>query len=315
MAVGRGGDEILQFLHQRLPFANLVLRNPALADAHQRNHPLPAVGIVVLVEVEFLGEIVDVEHAALAQHRELADFRGGQPVDVQHADRAVGELQQAGEQILVARMDFLLGLGIEVLDGRADQIFHDVQLVGRQVEHDADVRDAAGEGPDAPRANLEHAAQLAGLQPPLELQDGGVEAFDVADAQPHPGCFRSIDHGLAFRYAERERLLDEGVCARVDRGQRGLAVQPRGHGYRDDVQLLACQHLIVVGVWGGLVGARDGLHRFEIGVGQRGQVNPRHLGIDTGVVPAHRTDADHSYVQHGTKPPVEDYCSARGRSG
>ena len=75
------------------------------------------------VALDLWNELVAEESEVV---RQLADLGRGQPVDVQDADRAVSELDQAGEQVLVVGVDAAGRLGVDPLDVEAEQEAHDV---------------------------------------------------------------------------------------------------------------------------------------------------------------------------------------------
>ena len=132
-------------------------------------------------------------------------------------------------------------------EGVAGQVLHQVEQVDAQVHH---VLAAAAVVVLAVRVQL--------LQPPdapagdQRLQAVGarqVGAVKVPDGDLHARRPRRRDHAVAILQADRERFFAVHVAAGVDAGQHHLQalVQP-ARPHADQVQLLARQHVTVVGV-------------------------------------------------------------------
>ena len=124
----------------------------------------------------------------------------------------------------------------------ADQVAHDVEIVRREVDHDADVPDPRRKRPEPRCLHLEDAAELAIGQAAAELTDGRVEALDVADGQ-HPSRRLGGGHHLERLVAGGgDRLLDEDVGARAESGHRDRQMQAGRRHDADEVELLLGQH-------------------------------------------------------------------------
>ena len=111
-------------------------------------------------------------------------------------------------------VDALLGLGID-----ADRLFaaheaHDVEIVWGQIDHDAHVADATGEGAYAATDDLEDAAQLAVIEMLLEGLDSRIEAHDVTDHQLAVDTRSKVDQGLGFVDSRSDGLLYQHVDPR-----------------------------------------------------------------------------------------------------
>ena len=61
-------------------------------------------------EGQALGQVVELEHALLAEHRQLATLGRREPVDVEHGDGARRERHQAEQEVLVVGVDAARGL-------------------------------------------------------------------------------------------------------------------------------------------------------------------------------------------------------------
>ena len=107
----------------------------------------------------------------------------------------------------------VLGLRGELLDRRAAQPAHEVQVVRREILDDADVAHAAGERPDALGRDEEHLAELAVLDAAAQLEQRGVAALDEADGGADAGRLAEGDDLATLVDRRRERLLDQQVDA------------------------------------------------------------------------------------------------------
>ena len=105
-----------------------------------------------------------------------------------------------------------------------------------------DVADARRERPEPRCVDLEDAPQLAGVEPPPQLADGGVEALDVADAQ-HPvrsAAAAIISSASVARCGDR--LLDQHVGAGAQGGKRDRQMEARRRDDADEVEPLLREH-------------------------------------------------------------------------
>ncbi len=111
-------------------------------------------GFVVSVErvnVSRWREVVELEHALLADHGQRPALGRRQPVDMEHPDRARRERQQPEQQVLVVLVDALGGLGRDAGRALGRDEREDVDVVRREIDGHADVADARREraGPPA----------------------------------------------------------------------------------------------------------------------------------------------------------------------
>jgi hypothetical protein len=158
-----------------------VADHVAFGDAAEGGEGVPLGWRAAVGEVgEIAGEGVGDEAAAasVTGHDGGAFFQRGQPVDQVVGDRAVGELPDSGQEVLVGSAAAVGGVGG---DGGVALTGHprgQIKVVGGKIVDDSDVRDADGERPDAAGADLEDLAEEAVLQPGTQSDEGRVEAFD-----------------------------------------------------------------------------------------------------------------------------------------
>ena len=117
-------------------------------------------------------------------------------------------------------------------DRRVGDPRDDVEVVRREVLHDADVAHAFGERADPLGRDEEHVAELARQHPLAQRDQRRVEALDVPDRGTHAGALARRDDLLALLDRGRERLLDQQVHAGLREPQRGRQVLLRRQ--RDD---------------------------------------------------------------------------------
>ena len=110
----------------------------------------------------------------------------------------------------------VLGLSRQLADRRAAEPANEVQVVGAEVLHDADVADSRREGADPLGRDQEDLAELAGLHAAAQLLERRVEALDVADGSVQPGSADQRDQLRSLRRIGGDRLLDKDADARGD---------------------------------------------------------------------------------------------------
>ena len=79
------------------------------------------------------------------------------------------------------RVDSLLGLGVNAFDVRSHHIAHDVQIVGSEIDDNADVADSRRERSLTAGVDLEDPPQLSRGDAPPKLTHCWIEPLDVAD--------------------------------------------------------------------------------------------------------------------------------------
>ena len=115
-----------------------------------------------------------------------------------------------------------------MLDRRAHEGQHDVEIVNHQVEHHADVHAACREGREPVR--LDEARLAGGL---LQVVEDRVEPLDVADLQ-HAVVLPGQAHEVGgLPGVVGHRFLDEQVFALLEQRLGQVVMRDRG---RDDTQ-------------------------------------------------------------------------------
>ncbi len=174
----------------------------------------------------------------------------------------------------------------------------DVHIVRGEVDGHAHIPDACREGTCPPARDREDVRQPAGLEQPPELEDGGIEALDVADLDRWRARRRRGGHDpVRLRRRRRQRLLDEDRDAAPERRQGERQVRG-GRGRDDDrVEVRLCQHRERLGecLGAGPGGRRAKGFRVEVGDGDQSHVG--QAAQDAEVVPAHRAEADQPDAQ------------------
>ena len=111
-----------------------------------------------------------------------------------------------------------------VLQRRLRQRKDEVDVVDHQIQDHRGVRPSGlkrrhAQGLDEPRP----------IEPRFRGEEDAIEALDVSDPENDALLLRERDDLVRLRQAGRERLLDECVAPRADRGGRSLAVRRGGH--------------------------------------------------------------------------------------
>ena len=211
-------------------------------------------------------------------------------------------------------MNALLGFRVDPADVRSDDVTHDVEVVGGEVDHHAHVADARRERSLAPSVHLEHAAELAGGDSPLQLAHGRIEPFDVAHGQQAPGSRRGLDQRASLLERRGDRLLDEEMQPALENGKAHLQVEARRDRHHDGLQLLAFEHLLPRAVTTHGVRARRRRDNGRVLVGNRDQAGVLDLAEDAKVVPAHRAEADEGDARHAVDTADRTDSMIRSRS-
>ena len=277
------------------------------------------------MEEEVLRQVVGSEHAAFAGHRQLADLGGREPVDLEHADRSVGEAEEACHQVLSRRVHLASRFRVNAHDLAPSQITHHVEVVRREVDDHADVADALRKRPETPSVQLEHAAELAfasseGELQPQQDQSGhglGVVKQMLTDFETVPVQLSAAipDDVEALIVAgpkrRRDRLLDEHVAAGGDGVHDHSVVVDGGCGDDQSLGLLAFDELLVRAVSARPVHRGDLEGRVRVRVGDSDEVDLAELAQHAHVVATHHTGADDGDASHSALTAA----TIRSRSG
>nr|WP_235619389.1 hypothetical protein [Embleya scabrispora] len=138
------------------------------------------------------GEGVGDEAAVFAGDGGGAGFAGGDPVDLVVGDGAVVELSEAGEEVFVGASGAVCCAGGDGGVGVVGDPGGEVEVVGGEVVDDADVGDAVWVGAGASGVDFEHVAEVAVFEAGAQGDEGGVEAFDVADGGGDVGVSEGV---------------------------------------------------------------------------------------------------------------------------
>ena len=263
------------------------------------------------MEEEVLRQVVGSEHAAFAGHRQLADLGGREPVDLEHADRSVGEAEEACHQVLSRRVHLASRFRVNAHDLAPSQITHHVEVVRREVDDHADVADALRKRPETPSVQLEHAAELAFVETPLELEDSRVVALDMAHREHAFRGLGSCHELIRLVERRRDRLLDEHVAAGGDGVHDHSVVVDGGCGDDQSLGLLAFDELLVRAVSARPVHRGDLEGRVRVRVGDSDEVDLAELAQHAHVVATHHTGADDGDASHSALTAA----TIRSRSG
>lgn len=183
---------------------------------------------------------------------------------------------------------------IEVYAWPVTQPVRSMSWVARSPDH-ADVGDPVREGALAAGDDLVDVAQLAGLQAGAEREQGGVAAFDVADAGDQAAPLEGVDEAAGALDGVGERLLDEGADAGVGELEADLLVQ-RGRAGHDGVVDAERDELFDGGQDGSALGpavlVAHGVHDAD-------QFDALQAREDAGVVAAHGAEADEPGLECG----------------
>ncbi len=156
------------------------------------------------------------------------DLRRRQPVDDRvEADSA---LQPAGDEheVLVLAAHAVLGLRRQAVDRRAAEPADEVEVVRREVLHDADVAHAVGERPDALGRDQEDVAELPVTRRARAASiSAGLQRSTCPTAARTPAASHGADDLAALLDGRGERLLDQQVHAGRRRAARTARGAPR----------------------------------------------------------------------------------------
>ena len=186
----------------------------------------------------------------------------------------------------------------------------DVEVVRREILHDADVAHAFGEGSDPLGRDEEHVAELARQHALAQRDQRRVEALDVPDRRSHPGALARNHDLLAVLDGGRERLLDQHVDAGLGELQRDRQVLLRRQ--RDDghVERALGEQLVERAVDEGRVA--DGVVAVAERVDGAGEGDAGQGLEDAGVVAAHHAEPEGRCAQHSAH--FIGVCGTPGRA-
>jgi hypothetical protein len=190
--------------------------------------------------------------------------------------------------------------GVDALDGGAGQLEDDADVVDHQVQHDADLGTARGEGRQALGGDVTGVGD--GL---FEVRHHRIVMLDVTDLDDAVGLGGGVEDLGSLLEGDADGLLDEEVHALGEERERHRGVMV---GRDDDADGVAVGRHLVEGEEAAAVmlGAdlgRPGVVRLE----DAGELGAGQGRIDAGVVLAERTRAGHPAADarsgHGPRLP------------
>jgi hypothetical protein len=232
--------------------------------------------------------VVEGQVAIFLEHADLAEFlwadsRGGDIGDaaVLEAEAGIGDVLAAGED--------WHAYGVDGHDGGADEVEDDLEVMDHEVQHHADICGAVGEGREAVCLDEARVGEAV-----FEFGQHGVEAFDMADLEDAACLMGELDQGEGVSELVCDGFFHEHVEACME--ELGSDIEVGGGGGGDGGGVAACGELLE-GRGGGVGEADLSGHLVELvraGVPDRGELDAREGGEDSGVVSADGTDADHA---------------------
>ena len=190
----------------------------ALTNATEGSHCLP-VGVdrPVLVEREVSRQRIGNKRAALTGDERETLFEGGEPVHEVVRDGAVRELRRDGDHVLVLAAALEGGLRRHPCVGGVREPGRQIDVVAAEILDHPDVGDARREGPLPSGVDLVDLSEIALLEAPAQLDEGGVEPLDVTDRADEPATLECIDESLACLERMRDRFLDKSCLLYTSR--------------------------------------------------------------------------------------------------
>ena len=226
VAVSHRTQERLDLSEQRIALLERVFFDRHLRGRlHRRGIFLANHRQDLLLQVDRqVGVVLEDAQLALLLHADPAGRGVGDAAAVK-ADARVDDVDLAGEH---TRTD-----SIDALDGCADQLLDEVDVVDHEIEHDADVGAAQLERREPVRLDEAQLLQTAGRG-----QDRRIETFEVADLQRAVVNTRDVDELARLGNGGRDGLLDEHVNAVPEQRAADRMMQWSRHREADCVDLV-----------------------------------------------------------------------------
>ncbi len=162
---------------------------------------------VFAVDPAALVLVVEGEVAIGLEDADFAHLFGAHAGGGEVGDAAVGEFEAGVGDVLALHEDRDAD-GVDINEGAFYQVEDDFDVVDHEVEHDADVDAAIGEGGEAVGFD-----ETRGVEALFELAEDGVEAFDVTDLEDGVVGLGEVDKELGFGVTLGDGFLDEDVAA------------------------------------------------------------------------------------------------------
>ena len=162
---------------------------------------------VFAVDPAALVLVVEGEVAVGLEDADFAHFLGADAGGGEVGDAAVFEFE-AGVGDVLALHENRDADGVDVDEGALHQVEDDFDVVDHEIEHDADVDAAIGEGGEAVGFN-----EAGGIKALFELAEDGVESLDMADLEDGVVGLGEVDEELGLGVAFGDGFFDEDVAA------------------------------------------------------------------------------------------------------
>ena len=189
--------------------------------------------------------VVEDDHLLLPDDRDPPHLLRVEPGEVHVRDHTRGEAEVAEDDVLDPGREVRVAVRPALGRLLVEQVEDHREVV------DAERRESVLVRADLPevlavRVEVEHLAELAGVDEPLQRRHARVVEQQVAGHQHEAVRLGGGDEILGVGRARRRRLLDEDVLAGLERALRELVVRRGGGGDDDRVQLRVGEHLVVV---------------------------------------------------------------------
>ena len=247
------------------------------------------------MDAAFLGLVVEGEVGVVLEDAEFAEFfgadaAGGDIGDAAsfEADACVGDVFASGED---GDPD-----GVDAFDGAFDEVEDDFEVVDHEIEDDADVDGAVGEGGEPVGFDEDRAGETG-----FEETEDRVEAFDVADLEDEAAVASEVGEGLGLFGIIGDGFFDEDVFAEREEVAADVEVGNGGGGDGDGAG--AGGEVVEGGDGAGFEFCGDFCGAGGVGVEDGGEVDAWEGGEDAGVVASDGTGTGdaHGEVSHGRR--------------
>src|SRR6266851_599075 len=130
---------------------------------------------------------------------------------------------------------------------RICQIAHDIDIVCRKVERDANIANTGRKWTQSPGVQVKHLTKFTGDKVSLHLNDRRVKAFDVPNSQlgTPGGC--ELNERLRFLNTARHWLFEQHVVPLVKQIRSYLKMQVGGYNYCDKIRMCLLNHVAIIG--------------------------------------------------------------------
>ena len=182
----------------------------SLADARQCTQRVPIGGsVVVLIKIEVLRQIVNEIHTPIACYAQFAHLCRGQPIHIEHTNRAITETQDAQYQVLIFIVNAALGFCVDSFNFCIGQVAHYIKIVRGEVECDAHIADTWRERTKPPGVQVKNLTKFASDETSFDLYHRRVKTLNVSDRDFRPAPARELNERLAFVHRAGHGFFDQ----------------------------------------------------------------------------------------------------------